>query len=149
MSSPLCANCSRDSSRAGLGIGPVAQEDTEKQVGTGVEVICSQIEDICPVVDVASVPVVVGPVVKVRGPAVALIAVESIEVVQADTVSAVEVRGTAHKLAPPRLKTGSVDEVCCSVMKLVLLAPVFVASVIHADPGGLVGLMSEVTVSGV
>lgn len=130
-------------------MGPVAQEDTEKQVGTGAEVICSQIEVICPVVEMASVPVVVGPVVKVRSPAVALIAVESIEVVQAVTVSAVEVTGPAHELATPRLKTGSVDEVCCSVMKLDFFVPVSVASVIHAGPGGLVGLMSEVTVTGV
>lgn len=161
MSSPLCANCSRDSSRAGLGRGPVAQVETEKQVGTGAEVMCSQFEVVGPVVEVDSVPVVVGPVVTVRGPVVALIGVESMEVLslvgQAVTVyvSAFEVIGPAYELAnplahvSPSLKTGSVDEVRCSAVKLVFFAILSVASVIHVVPVGLVGLVSEVIVSAV
>lgn len=117
----------------------MAQVGTGKQVGTRVEVMCSQLEVIGPVVEVDSVPVVVGPVVKV----VALIGVEAMEVlslvVQAVTVnvSAVEVMGPACELAIPWLKAVSVDEVKCSVV-------IFFASVIHVGPGGLV---SEVTVS--
>lgn len=97
MSSPLCANCSRDSSKSGLGTGPVAQVETEKQVGTGVEVICSPFEVIGPMEEVDSVPVFVDPVVKVRVPVAALIGVQATDVlslvVQAVTVnvSAVEV----------------------------------------------------------
>ena len=139
MSSPTCANCSRDSSRAGLGIGPVAQVETEKQVGTGVEVICSQSEVRGPV-EVDSVPVFAGP--EVRGPAVALIGVEAMEVLSFATVnvSAVEVIG-------PRLKTSSVDEVRCSVVKSAFFAILSAACVIHVGPSGLVGLASEVVVS--
>lgn len=79
----------------------MAQVETEKQVGTGVEVVCSQIEVTGPVVVVVvvdSVPVVVGPGVF----AVALIGVEAMEVlsvaVQAGTVnvSAVEGNPLAH-----------------------------------------------------
>ncbi len=58
MSSPLCANCSRDSSRACRGTGSVAQVETEKQAGTGVEIICSQSEVKGPVVEGDSLPVV-------------------------------------------------------------------------------------------
>lgn len=111
MSSPLCANCSRDSSRAGLGIGPVAQVETETQVGIGVEVMCSQFEVIGPVEEVDSVP------------------------------------SEAKKVLSPWLKTGPVDEVRCSVVKLVFFAILSVASEIHVGPGGLVGLVSEVMVS--
>lgn len=39
------------------------------------------------------------------------------------------------------------DEVRCSVVKLVFFAILSVASVIHVGPGGLVGLVSEVIVS--
>ena len=141
MSSPICANCSRDSSRAGLGIGPVAQVETEKQVGTGVEVICSQSEVRGPV-EVDSVPVFAGPEVTVRGSAVALIGLEAMEVLSFATVnvSAVEVIG-------PRLKTSSVDEVRCSVVKSAFFAILSAACVIHVGPSGLVGLASEVVVS--
>lgn len=112
MSSPLCASSSRDSSRAGLGIGPVAQVETETQAGTGVEVMCSQFEVIGPVVVVGSVPVVVGPVVKVRDPVVALKGVQAMEVlslvVQAVTVnvSAAEVIDPAFELENPLAHVG-------------------------------------------
>lgn len=150
MSSPLCANCSRDSNREWLGKGPVAQVGTEKQVGAGVEVMCSQFEVTDPVVKVDSLSVVVGPVVKVRGP-VALIEVES--VVQAVTVPAVEVIGPAYEPANPLahvgpwLKTGSVTEVGCSVVKSVFFANRSVPSAISVGPGGLGSLVSEVIVS--
>lgn len=153
MSSPLFANCSRDSTRAGFGIGPVAQVETEKPVGIGMEVMCSQFEVIGPVVEVDSVQVVVGPVLEARGPVVALIRVETTEelslVVQAVTVnvSVVEVIGPACELAGPWLKMGSVDEVRCSVVESVFFAILTVSSVIRVGPVGLVGLASEVTVS--
>lgn len=137
MSSPLCANCSREDSRAGLGIGPVVQVETENQVGAGVEVMCSQSEV---VVEVDSVPVVVGPVVKVRSPVVALILAVTVN------VSAVGLMGPLVH-AGPWLNTGSVVEVRCSVVELVFFAILAVASVIHAGPTGLVSLVSEVVVS--
>lgn len=152
MSSPLCANCSRDSSRAGLGRGPVAEVGTEKQEGTGVEVTCSQFEVTDPVVKVASVPVVVGPVVKVWGP-VALIGLEAAAQAVSVNVSAVEVIGPACEPPPlahvgPRSKTGpSVTEVRCSVVELVFFAILSVASEINVGPGGLVILVSEVIVN--
>lgn len=159
MSSPLCANCSRDSSRTGLGIGFVVQVEKEKQVGTGVEVICSQFGIRGPVEEVGSVPVVVGPVVKVRGPVVALIGVEAMEVlslvVQAVTVNVVEALGAVYEVANPLAhespwsKKGSVDEVRSSVVKLVFFAIQSVASVIHVCSGGLAGLASEVIGSAV
>lgn len=130
----------------------MAQVETERQVGTGVEVICSQLEVTGPVVDVESVPAVAGPVVNVRGPVVVLIAVESVEVlslvVQAVTVkvSADEVTGPAFEAEIP-LKSGSVDEVKSSVIKLVFFAILSVASVIHVGSDELVGLVSEVIVS--
>lgn len=156
MSSPLCAKSSRDSSRAGLGRGPVAQVETEKHLSTGVEVMCSQFEVIGPVVVLDSLPVVVGPVVKVRGPAVPLTGVEAMEVLSpvmqevTVNVSVVEVIGPACELANPLahvgpwLKTGSVDEVRRSVVKSVFFA---ILSVAPVGPGGLVGLVSEVIVS--
>lgn len=159
MSSPFCASSSRDSSRAGLGIGPVAEVETEKQVATGVAVMCSECEVIGPVVVVDSILVVAGPGVKVRGPVVALKGVEATEVlslvVQAVTVkvSAVEVIGPAYELANPGvhmdpwLKTGSVDEVRGSVVKSVFFAMLPEASVIHIGSGRLVGLVSEVIVT--
>lgn len=130
----------------------MAQVETERQEGTGVEVICSQFEVTGPVVEVESVPVVAGPVVNVRDPVVALIAVESVEVlslvVQAVTVkvSAIEATGPAFEVEIP-LKTGSVDEVKCSVIKLLFFAILSVASVTYVGSDGLVGLVSEVIVS--
>lgn len=78
--------------------------ETEKQLGTGVEVICSQFEVIGSVEEVDSVPVFKDPVVKVRGPVAALLGVQAMEVlsfaVQGCTVniSAVEVRCPAFEL---------------------------------------------------
>lgn len=156
MSSPLCANWSRDASRAGLGIGPVVQVENDKQVGSGVEVMCSQFKI---EVEVDSVPVVVGPVVTVLGPVVALVGEEAMDVlslvVQAVTVnvSAGDVIGSAYGVAGPLvhawLTTGSVDEVRCSVVELVFFAILAVVSVIHEGPTGLVRLVSEVIVSAV
>lgn len=159
MSSPLCANSSRDSSRAGLGIGPVAEVETEKQVGTGVVVMCSECEVIGPVVVLNSILVVIGPGVRVGGSVDAFKGVEATEVfslvVQAVTVkvSVSEVIGPAYELANPMahvdpgLKTGSVDEVRGSVRKLVFFAILSEASVIHVGSGRLVDLVSEVVVT--
>lgn len=126
MSSPFCANCSRDCSRAGLGIGPVAQAETAKQVGTGVEVTCSQGEVLGPVAEVDSVPAVIGPVMELRGPVVGLAGVEANEelslVVQAVTVnvSAAEATaGPAYEPANPDVSPrvlGPEDEVRWSVV---------------------------------
>lgn len=153
MSSPLCANCSRDSSKAGLGIGPVAQVESEKQVVAGVEVMCSHCEDVGP--EVVSVPVFVGTVVKVGDPVVALTGVEATEllnlIIAVDVnVSAAEVTGpeVADPLTHvgPECKTGSVDEVSCSVVEFVFFAILSVDSVILVGPLGLVGHVPEVKV---
>lgn len=115
----------------------MAQVETETQVGIGVEVMCSQFEVIGPVEEVDSVPSEAKKVLSL--------------VVQAVTVnvSAVEVIGPEYELAhvSPWLKTGPVDEVRCSVVKLVFFAILSVASEINVGPGGLVGLVSEVMVS--
>lgn len=148
MSSPLCVNCSRDSSRAGLVIVPVGKVGTEKQGGTGLEVMCPQFEVISPVVEVDSAPVTIGPVVDERGPVVPLTLVKETEVlslvVQAVIVkvSAVEALGPACELGGPWLKTGSVDEVRCFAVESVFFAPVM-----HIGPGGPLGLVTEVVVS--
>ena len=98
-----------------------------------------------------SVPAVVGPVVEARGPVVALIAVEGMEVSSrvvlsvTENVSAVEGTGPTYELADPWLKTGSVDEVRSSAVDF--SAILSVVSVIHVGPVGLVELVSEVTVS--
>lgn len=55
------------------------QVETDKQVGTDMEVMFSQFEVIGPVVEVDSVPVVIGPVVKVSGPVVEAMKVLSLE----------------------------------------------------------------------
>lgn len=118
------------------------QVEAKRPVGTGVEIICSRSEVIGPVEEVDSVPLVLDPVVKVRGPVDALTEEESMEalslVVQAVTVdiSAVEVIGPAF-----------VDEVKCSPEKLVFFAILSVASVIYVGTGGVVDLVSEVIVS--
>lgn len=124
----------------------MAQVETEEEVGTGIEVMCSQFEVIGPVVvEVDCVPVVAGPVVETRDPVVALTGVTATEVLSLVTVnvSAVELRGPAS----PLLETGCVDEVRRSVVESVFFAILSVASVIHEGPVGLVDRKSEVTVS--
>lgn len=120
MSSPLCANSSRDFSSAELRIGPVAQVESDRQVGTGVEVMCFQLEVKGPVVVVDSGPAIVGRVV--RGPVVELGGVEAMEVLFL-VVQVVPVNGS---------------EVRCSVGKSVFFAILSAASVIHVVPGGKV-----------
>lgn len=126
----------------------MAQLETEEQVGSGVEDTCSQLGVIGPVVLLDSVPVVVGPEVTVRGFAVALIGGEATEVlgiaVQAGTVNVSAVEGNHVVHGGPEMKTGSVDEVRCPVVRLVFVAILHGASVTHGGPGGLV---SEVKVS--
>lgn len=80
MSSPLCANCSRDSSSSGLWTGPAAQAKTDKPVGSEVEVLCSYVEVTGPVKEDDSDPVLVDCVERARGPVAALIGVEVVEV---------------------------------------------------------------------
>lgn len=111
----------------------MAQVETEKQVVTGVEVMCSKFGDIGPVVEADSVLVVVGPVENVG---VSVVAVN---------VSAYELADPLVHLGPP-LKTGSEDEVSCSVVEFVLFAILSVASMIHIGPAGLVGRVPEVKV---
>ncbi|TNN60801.1 hypothetical protein EYF80_028971 [Liparis tanakae] len=138
----------KDSSRAGLGIGPVAQLETEKQVGSGVEDTCSQLGVTGPVVVLDSVPVAVGPEGTGRGFAAALIGGEATGVlgvaVQAGTVNVSAVEGDTLVHGGPEMKTGSVHEVRCPVVRLVCVDILHVASVTHAGPGGLV---SDVKVS--
>lgn len=126
----------------------MAQVETEEEVGTGVEAMCSQFEVVGPVVEVDCVPVVVGPGVEARGPVVALTGVTAAEALSLVTVnvSAVEVRGPAHDLASSLLETDSVGEVRRSVVESVFFAVLSVASVIHEGPVGLVDCKSEVTV---
>lgn len=113
----------------------MAQVETEKQVVTGGEVMCSKFGDIGPVVEADSVPVVVDPVVNVR---VSVVAVNA-------NVSAYELADPLVHLGAP-LKTGSEDEVSCSVVEFVFFAVLSVASVIHVGPAGLVGHVPEVKV---
>lgn len=67
------------------------QVEAAKQAGTDVEVMCSQFEVICPVVEVDSVPEVTGPAVKVNGSAVEVMEVLSLE----------ESRGSVNELRDP------------------------------------------------
>lgn len=113
----------------------MAQEETEKQVVSGGEVTCSQTGAIGPVVEVDSVPVAVGPVVNIR---VSVVAVNVI-------VSVYELDDPLVHVGLP-LKTGSVDEVSCSVVEFVFFAILSVASAIHVGPAGLVGHVPEVKV---
>lgn len=115
VSSPLCASCSRERSRPGLGMGPEAQVEAEHPVGTGVEVICSKMEAGGPVAEVDSVPVVV------VGEATL-------------TVSSVEWAG------PARL---ALDEVTCSGRKRVVLASSEVVMRGGESAGPVVELNSE------
>lgn len=55
------------------------QVEAEKQAGTDMEVMCSQFEVIGPVVEVDSVPVVIGPAVKVSGSVVEAMEVLNVE----------------------------------------------------------------------
>lgn len=113
----------------------MAEVETDKQVVTGGEVMCSQIGDIGPVVEVDSIPVVVGPVVNVR---VSVVAVTV-------NVSAYELDDPLIHVGP-LLKVDSMDEVSCSVVEFVFFAILSVASAIHAGPAGLVGHVPEVKV---
>lgn len=99
-------------------------------------------------VEVESVPVVLNPAVKLRGSCDALTGVEAVEVLSFANavnvkVSAAEVLGPACELADPlapfdpQFKTGSVDEVSCSVVEFVFFA---ILSVTH------VGSVPEVIV---
>lgn len=160
MSSPLCANCSRDASRVGLEKGRVMQVGTKTEVGTVVEVTGCGFEVVGPVVG-GWVPEVTVPVVKVMVSAVELTgpAMEAVSlVVQAVTVhvlvdSLVEVKGSAYKLKGPMAhvgpwaKMGSADEVRGSEAESVVFAEAPVLSVTNVGTAVLAGLVAEVTVN--
>lgn len=155
MSSPLCANLSREASRAGLGIGPVARAETEKHVHAEEEVNCSQFEVIGPVVEVDSVSVVVGLLVKAMADVVALIGEAAVEVLSLVVVTvnspAVEVIGSGFEPASllvhvdPWLTTCSADVISCSAVEI-FFAFLSVVSVMHAGSTVQVSLVSEVKV---
>lgn len=101
--------------------------------------------------EVESVPVVVIPMVKLRGSWDALTADEAVEVLNFANsvnvnVSVAEVLYPACEpvdpLAPfgPQFKAGSVDEVSCSVVKFVFFAIILVVAVTH------VGSVPEVNI---
>lgn len=111
----------------------MAQLEFEKQVGIGVEVVCSQL---------------LGPVVEVEsGSGVMLIGDEAIEtlglVVEELTahVSVLEVSASPLVHMSPRLKTGTEDETRCSVASDFLT----VVSVMHVGSTAQVGPVCEVT----
>lgn len=141
MSSPLCANCSRDSSSSGLWTGPAAQAETEKPVGSEVEVLCSYVEVTGPVKEDDSNPVLVDSVVKVRGPVAALIGVEAVEVV-GRVAQEVAVNISAAEVIRP-----ASGEVKCSSETKVRWVALCAASVMHVGPGGLRDLPHEVILS--
>lgn len=149
MSSPLCANCSRDASRAGLGMGPVALTRAKRQVGSGVEEMCSQFEVTGPVVKEGSVPVGIGPVVEIIGCVVELTGTEAREVAslveQAVTLDGSSYRLEGHSVCvDPEEMLSSVGEVRGSVVEMVFFAILAVPSVAHIGLTVLACLVSEV-----
>lgn len=127
-------------------MGPVALEGAKRQVGTGIEVTCSQGEVIGPVVEVDSVPVAVSSAIELTGMEAWDVVSLVVQVVPVDVLAFInEVMGSSYKLACSSLQVEmlrSVDEVRGSVVEIVFFAVLDVASVIHVGPD----VLSEVNV---
>lgn len=111
--------------------------------------------------EVDSAPVFVDPVVKVKSPVAAVKGVQAMEVlilvVQVATVSlsAVEVICPASEVKNsllhlrPESKTDSAGEVKCSVVEVIFVDILSIASLTHVSPCGLGDMAAEVIVSAV